>query len=128
MPEPSEDPLDELRRRIHQTQEAAQRLAGEAAGARAADEAGQAPPPGWASSGDREARAGELQALVALLESLRGLVPAELQEQLTEVVRQVLLLVRALIDWLVERMEVSAGAAGKRAAGAGPDVQDIPIV
>lgn len=128
MPERPDDPLQELRRRIHETQDAAQRLAGEAAGARAAHDAGETPPPGWASASDREARTGELQALVALLESLRGLVPAELQEQLTEVVRQVLLLVRALIDWLVERMEVSAGAAGKRASGAGPDVQDIPIV
>jgi len=128
MPERPDDPLDELRKRIHQTQDAAQRLAQEAAGAREAQEAGGTPPPGWRTGDEREARTGELQALVALLESLRGLVPAELQEQLTEVVRQVLLLVRALIDWLVERMEVSAGAAGKRASGAGPDVQDIPIV
>ncbi|WP_255450744.1 hypothetical protein [Conexibacter sp. W3-3-2] len=40
--------------------------------------------------------------------------------------RQVLLLVRALIDWLVERM--GPASATPRPAGAGPDVQDIPIV
>lgn len=122
---PDDDPLDELRRRIQDTQEAAERLAGEAADARAAHEQGRTPPAGWRTGGDREARAGELQALVALLESLRALVPAELQEQLTEVVRQVLLLVRALIDWLVERM--GPASAAPRPAGAGPDVQDIPI-
>lgn len=129
MPERPDDPLDELRQRIHATQDAAQRLAQEAAGAKAAHDAGEVPPIGWRTDGEREARTGELQALVALLESLRGLVPTELQEQLTEVVRQILLLVRALIDWLVERMEQQAGGVGRAAAsGGGPDVQDIPIV
>ncbi len=124
MPDRPDDPLSELRDRIRATQEAAERLAHEASDARDADRNGQTPPEGWRTTGDHEARTGELQALVALLDSLRGLVPTELQEQLTEVVRQVLLLVRALIDWLVERME--RGEVTPRPA-TGPDVQDIPI-
>jgi hypothetical protein len=54
-----------------------------------------------------------------LLGALREIVPDELQAQLTEVIRQVLQLVRALIDWWLERIE------GER--GAEPDVEDIPI-
>lgn len=124
MPDRPDDPLSELRDRIRATQDAAERLAGEASAAREADREGRVPPNGWRSPDDHEARAGELQSLVALLESLRSLVPDDLQEQLNEVVRQVLLLVRALIDWLVERME--RGAAAPR-SGAGPGVEDIPI-
>lgn len=127
MPDDTDDPLADLRERIRATQEAAERLAGEASEARETHRAGGTPPNGWRTTEDHEARTGELQALVALLESLRGLVPTELQEQLTEVVRQVLLLVRALIDWLVERMEGRAPGSGRGTAGTGPDVQDIPI-
>ena len=61
-----------------------------------------------------------MQALVALLESLRDLLPPELREQVTELVRQLLLVLRALIDWLVDRLE-----RGPR--GATPEVEDIPI-
>jgi hypothetical protein len=128
MPDRPDDPLDELRERIQATQDAAERLAREATGARAAYDAGDEPPEGWRTTADHEARTGELHALVSLLDSLRGLIPAELQAQLTEVVRQVLLLVRALIDWLVDRLDVGGSGSGPgRAAGAGPDVQDIPI-
>ena len=65
-----------------------------------------------------------MQALVALLETLRDLIPDELAEQFRDLVRQVLLLLRALIDWWVERMEAEAGSD---AAPTGPAVQDIPI-
>ena len=54
---------------------------------------------------DPAARQEEAQALIALLQALRDLVPAELQAQLTEVIRQVLLLLRALIDWWVARLD-----------------------
>ncbi len=118
MPE-HDDPLANLRARIHETREAAERLAGEAAAAREA----QTSPPGW-SAEDREQRTTEVQALAALLESLRDLIPDDLREQFRELVRQVLLLVRALIDWWVERMDEASPATG---AGRGPVVEDIPV-
>jgi signal transduction histidine kinase len=91
------DPLTELRERVQAAQEAAERLAGEA----------------------RHETRDELEALVGLLRTLRELVPAELQQQLTETIRQVLLLVRALIDFWVERLEAPRPEA--------VEVEDIPI-
>ena len=120
----ADDPLGELRERIQATQDAAERLAEEAARARQATRDGQVPPAGWQTPRDRRERSDDLQALAALLESLRGLIPAELQEQLTEVIRQILLLIRAIIDWWVDRLDAGAGG---RAVPSPPDVQDIPV-
>jgi hypothetical protein len=100
------DPLTELRDRVQAAQAAAERLAGEAR-----TQARELP---------RETR-DELDALVGLLRALRELVPPELQEQLSEVIRQVLLLLRAVIDFWVERLEAPRGAGG------GVEVRDIPI-
>jgi hypothetical protein len=99
------DPLSELRERVHAAQAAAERLAGEAR-----EHAGAIP------HGDAR---DELDALVALLRALRELVPPELQAQVTEVIRQVLLLLRAVIDYWVDRLDAP------RAADV--EVQDIPI-
>jgi hypothetical protein len=98
------DPLSDLRERVHAAHAAAERLAGEAR---------------HASDWPRREAADELDALVGLLRTLRGLVPPELQQQVTEVIRQVLLLVRAVIDFWVERLEVPRGAE--------VEVEDIPI-
>jgi hypothetical protein len=117
-----DDPLQRLRERIAATQEAAERLAGEATEARRTAGEGGVPPAGWATPSDRDAQREELQALAALLQALRDLVPPELQQQVTEVVRQVLLLIRAIIDWWVERLE-----GGQVAAPAEPAVEEIPI-
>jgi hypothetical protein len=95
------DPLTELRDRVQAAQAAAERVAGEARD--------------W----PRREAADELDALVALLRTLRELVPAELQGQVTEVIRQVLLLVRAVIDFWVDRLETPRGAT--------VEVEDIPI-
>ncbi|MEA2384661.1 MAG: hypothetical protein QOH72_4632 [Solirubrobacteraceae bacterium] len=109
-PEPA-DPLDDLRERLRATQEAAARLAGEAP---------RVPPQGWASPPRTDDGApDELAQLVALLASLRELVPPELQQQVTDLIRQVLLLVRALLDLVIERLEPGRGGE--------PDVEDIPI-
>jgi hypothetical protein len=105
------DPLDDLRERLQATREAAERLAGDPP---------RVPPQGWATP-PRADGAGDddLAALVALVSALRDLVPPELQEQVTELIRQVLLLVRALVDHWIERLE------GER--GGEPEVEDIPI-
>jgi hypothetical protein len=136
---PGDDPLDALRHRIRSTQDAVERLADEAShAAREAAAAGGAEPP-RAEAGPREPGAGrpprngyavpggaaadqstrELQALVALLDVVRGLIPRELAEQLSELVRELLLLVRALIDWYLDRVELRRKTP--------VEVEDIPI-
>jgi hypothetical protein len=57
---------------------------------------------------------------VRLLGRLREVLPAELQEQLVDLVRQVLLVLRALLDWAVVRLEAEA-------RGREVEVEDIPI-
>jgi hypothetical protein len=108
------DPLGELRERLRATQEAAARLAG--------DEA-RVPPQGWAApprGGDGSAGLNEdLAALAAAVAALRELVPPELQQQVADLVRQVLLLIRALLDRWIERLQAERGAE--------PEVEDIPI-
>jgi hypothetical protein len=61
-----------------------------------------------------------MQALVALLRSLLDQLPPDLRDQVNELIRQLLLVLRALIDWLVDRLE-----RGPR--GEAPEVEDIPI-
>jgi hypothetical protein len=111
------DPLADLRDRLRATHEAAARLAGGAP---------KVPPQGWASPGSGGSGGGqdpglgdELQQLVAVVAALRELVPPELQQQVTDLIRQVLVLVRAILDWWIERLEPSRGGE--------PDVEDIPI-
>jgi hypothetical protein len=107
------DPVDDLRERLRATQEAAERIAG------------RVPPQGWATAQERDATAGEVQALVAVLRALRDVVPDDLWEQVREVIRQLLLLLRAILDLVVERLSGEPGAA---AGGVGAaEVQDIPI-
>jgi hypothetical protein len=95
------DPLSELRDRVHAAQAAAERLA---------REAGEIP---------RHDTRDELDALAALLRALRELVPAELQQQVSDIIRQVLLLLRAVIDYWVDRLDASRPAE--------VEVQDIPV-
>lgn len=124
---PEDDPLDQLRERIRATQEAAERLAGEAADARRATTEGRVPPAGWQTPDQHAERNSEVQALVALLEALRDLIPEELKDQFREVVRQLLLLLRALIDWWVERIESTS--ATRRGAGGedGVSIEEIRV-
>ena len=112
------DPLAELRDQIRATTDAAARLAAETAAARGA----HVPPAGWATAEDQAVRQQELQALVALVEALRDLVPDELKAQVRDVLRQLLLLARALIDWWVERMDGPPAVAPRE-----DRVQEIPI-
>jgi hypothetical protein len=114
VPPEQADPLSDLRDRLRATQEAAARLAGEEP---------RVPPQGWASppraDGPAPGLNDELAQLVAVVGSLRELVPPELQQQVTDLIRQVLLLIRAIIDRWIERLEPERGSE--------PDVEDIPI-
>lgn len=57
--------------------------------------------------GERPAGPGlpDLSTLLALLESVRAAVPGEVQDGLTALLREVLLTLRALIDWQIERLD-----------------------
>src|SRR2546423_5223283 len=60
----------------------------------------------------------DLSPLIAIVDALRRVVPVELQDQFTALQRELLLTVRALIDWYLERLEGSQRATV---------VEDIPI-
>jgi hypothetical protein len=109
---PPDERLDDLRERLRATREAAERLA---------QDPPRVPPQGWATPRAEGERAADddLAALVALVQALRDLVPPELQQQVTDLVRQMLLLVRALLDHWIERLEADRGGE--------PQVEDIPI-
>jgi hypothetical protein len=80
------------------------------------------PPRGWAAPGDGPAAApggAELQQLVALFELLRHAVPPELARPLADAMRDLLLALRAIIDWNLDRLE--------RGAPPPAEVEDIPI-
>jgi hypothetical protein len=104
----TDDPIAQLRERIRATAAAADRLAGEAAN-------GHAP--------HAEQAASEAQALAALFAVLRDALPPDLRQQVVDLVRQVLLLLRAVLDQVLLRLE--APPAGS--ADAGPPVEDIPV-
>jgi hypothetical protein len=121
------DPLDDLRAQVRATQEAAERLMGEGV-----------PPRGWSAAAepqDTAPFAKEMQALASLLAALRELLPPELREQVSDLLRQLLLVLRALIDWWVARLEVPVGEPGSAngngtgagAAAGSPRGEDIPI-
>jgi hypothetical protein len=60
-----------------------------------------------------------VRALVALIELVRELVPADVQQQLVELIRELLMLARALIDLIVSRLE--------RRRPTDAEVEDIPL-
>lgn len=129
-PNPDDDVAD-LRERILATKEAAERLHARAEEARRTDAGGGTPPSGWATPQDRGERADEVHALAELVRVLREIVPTELRGQVTEVLRQLLLLLRAILDWWVDRLSIAApgpaGPGGRPAPAGPPHVEDIPI-
>lgn len=128
---PTDDPFAELRRRIEEAKDAAERLHRETDGARRAAESG-VPLRGWATPDDRQERADDVRALAELVSALRELVPEEFLANLNDLIRQLLLLARAIIAWAIERLTPDPESASDRSApsrpsAAGPDVEDIPI-
>jgi len=72
-----------------------------------------------AAAGGRQAPPPRTPDLTVLLDAARGAVPPELSRQLAEALRELLIALRAIIDWSIARLEVD-----------GPDeprVEDIPI-
>jgi hypothetical protein len=83
----------------------------------------EVPPRGWAAPEAEEPRrapgVSELQALAGLLELARQSLPPELSRQFLDALRQLLLTVRALIDFWLERLDAQRETP--------PEVEDIPI-
>jgi hypothetical protein len=116
----SEDTLRRLEERLERASAAAERLMAHAEGVSGA---GREPPPaGWQLPEDESSSRSrsELDALVALLQSFRDLIPPELQRRLVEAVRELLQAMRALIDWYLARLECDRGNPA--------EIQDIPIL
>ena len=86
-------------------------------------------PPGWdefvrdaTGNGGRAGQGGravpDLSPIFAIVEALRRAVPHELQEQFNALQRELLLTLRALIDWYLDRLDKPELE---------PQVEDIPI-
>jgi hypothetical protein len=100
--------------------EAAERLVREAhakaeEAARAA--AASAPPNGWASAAGQAAP--DLSALFALLDAAKGTLPPELLRPVADALRELLVALRAVLDYSIEKLEAPTPQAR--------DVEDIPI-
>ena len=115
-----DDPLTQMRSQVDAAYAAADRLVREAESA-ARERAGDVPPAGYEgerASSERSAFP-DLQALAGLLETARTSLPPELAHQLAHAARELLVALRALIDWWIARLE--------REPAAPVEVQDIPI-
>src|SRR4051794_6948676 len=99
--------------------EAAERLVREAharAEAAASAATGGIPRDGWSTGAPPLP---DFHALLALVEQLRGSIPPVLARQLADALRDLLIAIRAVLDYSIDRLE--QGPAPERA------VEDIPI-
>lgn len=118
---PEFEPVGDLSERLRRATEAAEDLASAALGADA--RVAGPPPAGWQAPEAAREPDPNVQALATLLETARSLapeVPRELGQQLASALRELLLALRALIDWYLARSE--------RRAPEPAEVQDIPIL
>jgi hypothetical protein len=67
---------------------------------------------------ERDPRPPDPAALFTMLDRMRRMAPRELEDQLTSLIREFLLTLRALIDWYLERLDRKP---------AEPKIEDIPI-
>jgi hypothetical protein len=119
---PEADPLTAVReaeRLVREAQARAEAIAGEAERS-----AGATPPPprGWEVPGADRAGGSpfpDLSALAGLLDVARGAVPPELARPLADALRELLLALRAVIDFYLERLD--------RPEPPPVRVEDIPI-
>jgi hypothetical protein len=125
LPDPPEpDGLGAARDHLDEAHAAADRLVREAQ--RQAEGASGSPrepvpPRGWDTRDAEESAAPDLQALLTLFDAVRDALPTELLRQLAEALRQLLLAVRAVLDWYIERL-------GEPAPGrANVEVEEIPL-
>jgi hypothetical protein len=110
---PTGDPYAEAERLMREAQRAAEAAAG----------GSEVPPRGWDIPRGERASGGaafpDLAPLFALVESLRGTIPAELFAQLTDALRELLIALRAILDFSIARLD--------RPAAEPVEVEDIPV-
>jgi hypothetical protein len=111
MPEPDPEAYAAAERLVREAHARAEEAARSAGG-------GEVPPSGW-RSGDAGSPFPDLGALLALVDSARGALPPELVRQLADALRDLLLALRAVLDYSIERLE--------RPPQTEPIVEDIPI-
>jgi hypothetical protein len=114
MPEPDREAYEAAERLVRDATARAE----EAAKAAAAS----TPPNGWSSGEEPPASNAfpDVTALLALVEGLRGTLPPELAGQLADALRELLIAIRAVLDYTIERLDRPAGGNQR-------DVEDIPI-
>lgn len=121
------DALETMRLQVDAAHAAAEKLVREAEAA-AREQVKDVPPQGWASPApDGPEAPGStveaLKAIAGLLEVVRGAVPPELAHQFAGALRELLVAVRALIDFSLERLDEPEGLARPVET----QVEDIPI-
>ena len=77
-----------------------------------ADDPGAVPPPRFSQPNL------DFRPLFMLLDAVRRGLPRELEEQFTQLLREILMTLRALIDWYIDRLQRPPRE---------PQVEDIPI-
>ena len=78
--------------------------------------AGAIPTNGW---GNGPPPPPDFNALLALLDAARGVIPPELLRQLADALRELLVAIRAVLDYSIERLDHTPHTP--------PPVEDIPI-
>jgi len=74
--------------------------------------------PPYEEPGDAHQPPPDPAALFAMLDGMRRMAPRELEDQVTNLIREFLLTLRSLIDWYLERLDRTP---------AEPKIEDIPI-
>jgi hypothetical protein len=113
----ADEPRDALRRleqRLTSASDAAERLIAEAA------RTAKPPPAGWQTSPESDRRGGEFEMLIQAFHAVRDLIPPDVVERLAAALNELLLAIRAVIDWYLEWVE-------RRRAKPSTEVEDIPI-
>jgi hypothetical protein len=122
------DRLRRLTERLDVAAQRAERLLSDSVLAAATSGPPDRPPPsGWQrprvddrSDRERWLDSDEVELLLTVLAGIRDRIPPELRRRLADAVRELLMALRALIDWYLERSD--------RPAQARADVEDIPIL
>lgn len=117
MTDEPQEPLRRLEQRLSQASDAAERLIAETARSVGT---GGTPPAGWQApeQSPSETRP-ELDTLIQAIQALRELIPPEVMARVASAIREVLLALRALIDFYLERID--------RRRTEPAEVQEIPI-
>jgi hypothetical protein len=108
------DPMEQMREAERLVREATERAEAIAAGA------GDPPPRGYhvPGSGERPPFP-DLAALTGMLDAARGALPPELARQLAQALRELLIAIRAVLDYSIDRLGQDEEPP--------PRVEDIPI-